>query len=429
MRVERDAAFADLTLHAALRRGTLGRRDRALATELVYGTLRLRGRIDYVLERVLERDLDKTGIGVRNLLRLGTYQLLFTGGIRPAAAVSEAVEIAKGAKLGRAAGFVNAILRQVSKRARTIRFPDLEEDPLGYLVHWGSLPPWLAERWLDGLGAVEAAALAEALVLPPPRTVRVRDPARVAEIARRLGGRRCRHAPAGVTDCKLDPVHAPGFDRGEFVVQDEASQLVPLLLGAAPGETVVDCCAAPGSKALQLAEAVGPDGEVIALDVHARRLSLVRREARRLGLANVRTLERDAIQGFDLRGRQRFPRILVDAPCTGLGVLRRNPDARWRLEPGDLGRLAAIQLRLLASAVRYLDNGGVLVYSVCSTDPEETEQVVSRFLESETKLVRDDPRPFLPEAARELVGPDGALRTWPHRHGCDGFYAVRLVRS
>jgi 16S rRNA (cytosine967-C5)-methyltransferase len=426
--VERDRAYADLALHAELRRSDLDRRDRALATELTYGSLRLRGRIDYELQSVLDRDLEKVDRNLRNLLRLGGYQLLFCSGIRQAAAVSESVDLAKNAGLGRAAGLVNAVLRQLARKAEATRFPDLEEDPVGYLMHWGSLPRWIAERWLDAFGPLEAAQLAESSLRPPPRTVRVSASADFDAVAKRLGGRPCRFAPRGLTELRSDPVQDRGFGEGEFSIQDEASQLVPQLLGAEPGETVVDCCAAPGGKALQLAERVGPEGEVIAFDLHERRLALVRRDARRLGLSNLRLLQRDATHGFDLRGAQVFRRILVDAPCSGLGVLRRNPDARWRLEPEDIPRMAERQLALLRSAARYLDDGGVLVYSVCSLDPEETDGVVEALLSAEKMLRRDTVAPWLPESARELVDREGALRCLPHRHGCDGFFAVRFVR-
>ncbi len=429
VRVERDRAYADLALHAALRRSDLDRRNRALATELTYGSLRLRGRIDYVLQHVLDREFEKVDLRLRNLLRLGCYQLLFCTGIRDAAAVSESVELAKSAGLGHAAGFINAVLRQASQKAGSARFPDLEDDPVGYLMHWGSLPHWMAERWLEALGGLEAAKLAEASLRSPPRTIRVSESADLDRVAKRLRGRPCRFAPRGLTQLRSDPVQDPGFRRGEFAIQDEASQLIPLLLGAEPGDTVVDCCAAPGGKAFQLAEQVGPTGEIIAFDLHANRLSLIRREARRLGLSNVRVLQRDATQNFDLRGAQRFRRILIDAPCSGSGVLRRNPDARWRLQAEDVPRMAERQLALLRSAARYLDEGGVLVYSVCSVDPEETVGVVKTFLESEPALRRDDVAPCLPESARELVDEEGALRCLPHRHGCDGFFAVRLVRT
>lgn len=429
VRVEADRAFADLALHAELRRAELGRRDRAFATELCYGALRLRGRIDAALEQVVDRDLSRIEPRVLNLLRLGAYQLLFLGGVRDAAAVSEAVELAKVVGLARAASFVNAVLRQLARRADRLSFPKPDEDPVGYLTRWGSLPEWLAERWLDQFGQAEAIALAEAMLKPPPRTIRVSQGVDLDEVVARLRGRRCRYAPRGVTGLRTDPVRDPGFEKGEFSLQDEASQLVPLLLGAELGETVVDCCAAPGSKTVQLAELVGPLGEVVALDSNAARLGLIRRNAQRLGLANVRALERDVTKGFDLQGRQHFRRILVDAPCSGLGVLRRNPDARWRIEADDLISAAERQLAILCSVARYVEPGGVLVYSVCTMAPEETSGLIARFLELESEFRVDDPRPHLPEAAAELIDPERALRTLPHRHDCDGFYAVRLLRS
>lgn len=428
LRVERDRAFADLALHTTLSALRPPRRERALATELTYGTLRLRGRIDAALAQVLDRPIERVELPVRNLLRLGAYQLLYLDRIHAGAAVSETVDLAKTLGLGRGAGFVNAVLRQLA-RLGEIQPPDLERDPHAWLVEWGSLPEWLAERWLDELGAQEAAALAEASLRAPPRTIRVSERADPDEVAKRFRARRCRYAPRGVTDLSVDPLRDPGFERGEFTVQDEASQLTPLLIGAKPGATVVDCCAAPGAKAAQLAEAVGPRGEVIALDVNPARLGLVHRTAARLRLGNLRILERDVAKGFDLRGRQRFDGILVDAPCTGLGVLRRNPDARWRIQPGDVAGAAERQLAILGSAARYVGDGGALAYSVCTLTPEETTGVISRFLAQHPDFRIDDPRPWLPAAAAELIDAEGALRTLPHRHGCDAFYGVRLVRA
>ena len=428
-RVERDRAYADLTLHAELGRGDLPRRERALATEMSYGTLRLRGRIDAALEQVLDRPLEKAEPTVRNLLRLGAYQLLFLRSVPDAAAVDETVKLARRVGRARAAGFVNAVLRQLARRRGNLRIPSLREDPVSHVEQYGSVPRWLAERWVEELGAEEAAALALAQVEAPPRTVRVSPGADKEALAKRLRARPCGRAPDGLTQLQRDPLRDAAFAAGEITVQDEASQLVALLLGAEPGDTVVDCCAAPGTKAVQLAQQVGPRGEVIALELHAGRIPLIGRSARRLGLDNLRILQRDAAQGFDLKGRLRFRRILIDAPCSGLGVLRRNVDARWRLSPEDVPRAADTQLRLLASATRYLEPGGVMVYSVCTMTPEETSGVIARFLAEHPKVRIDDPRPCLPAKAWDLVDADQALRTWPQRHGCDGFFAVRLVAT
>lgn len=429
-RVERDGAWADRVLSAALRESELAGRDRRLATELAYGTLRLRGRIDAGLRQVLDRKLESVETRVRNLLRIGGYQILVLHGVREAAAVSESVELARALGMERASGFVNAVLRQLARRAPELEYPTLEKDPLAHLTDWGSLPKWLAERWLEKLGPFEAARLAEVSTGAPPRTVRVSPGVDRRAVARRLDGSLCRFAPDGVTALERNPVRDPGFARGDFTVQDEASQLVCLLVGAAEGDTVVDCCAAPGGKSVQLAQQVGPTGEIIALELHDSRLGLIRQGARRLGLENIRVLARDVAKGFDLHGLLHFRRILVDAPCSGLGVLRRNPDARWRLGPADIEKCADEAYAILKSAARYVEPEGVLVYSVCTFTPEETSGVTERFLAEHRDFAVEDASPFLPEpAAKELVDETGALRTWPQRHGCDGFYAVRLVRA
>ncbi len=412
-RVERDSAWADLALHAALRESGLPRADRALATELTYGSLRLRGRLDAALAQALDRPVTEVEPAVRNALRLGAYQLLFMDRIEPKVAVSATVDLVRSVGRERAVGFTNAVLRALSAlvQDRALRFPDPDEQPVAYLTEWGSLPEWIAAAWVRQFGVDEAIELAEASLRPPPRTVRVSATSDVDDVATRLRGRRCARAPRGVTGCATDPVAEPGFERGEWTVQDEASQLVGVMVDAQPGMTVVDCCAAPGTKTFQLAEAVGPGGEVIALDSNESRLSFVYKGAERLRLRNVRPLVRDVAKGFDLRGPQSFPRVLVDAPCSGLGVLRRNPDARWRIGPDDVSRLADRQRELVSSAARYVDRGGTLVYSVCTFTPEETDGVARRFLEAHDEWTQD-----------------GELRTLPHRDGCDGFYATRFVR-
>lgn len=427
-RVELDRAFADRVLHALLAELDLPKRDRAFATELSYGALRMRGRLDSALQQVCTRELSSLEAGVRNLLRLGAYQVMFLERVRDAAAVDETVTLARANGLGRAAGFINAVLRELSSRGESLEFPKLATDPVDYLVEWCSLPRWLAERWLEQFGAEQAAELARNSYLPPPRTVRVSPGADLDQIARRLRGRRCEYSPQGITRIEIDPVSDSGFAAGEFSIQDEAAQLIALMVDAQPNQTVVDCCAAPGGKAVQLAQQVGPRGEVIALELHKHRLGLIRREAERLRLRNLRVLQRDVAKGFDLQGRLYFPRILVDAPCTGLGVLRRNPDARWSIMPGEIEPIAQRQFDLLDSVARYVEDDGALVYSVCTLTPEETTGVIDRFCESHPEFQIEDPRDRLPGTVRKLVDETGALRTLPHRHGCDGFYAVRLVR-
>lgn len=434
-RVERAGAYADLALHAALRRSRLAPVDRALATELVYGTLRWRGRLDFLLSRVLERDFNTLEPLVLTLLRVGAYQIVFTENVPDPAAVDQTVRCARALGAERATGLVNGVLRRLVRVHQKIPLPDLVEDPLGHLTGVLSLPPWIAERWLEIFGAEEAAMLAKASNAVPPLTARV-NPLRstrqalIEELVQRLpDARSCRLAPRGIVlGHRGHPAHDPAFLEGRFTIQDEASQLVVAYLEPKLGERILDVCAAPGTKTTAIAEEIGDAGEVVAVDRNARRLGLVGRDARRLGLTNITTREHDAtgsFHGFGARGA--FDRILVDVPCSGLGTLRRNPDARWRVRPGDPQRLAEIQRAILRNAATALRPGGVLVYSTCTLLPEENESVIESFL-SETRDFRLLPGDAAPGPTRALVGTDGFLRCFPHLHDSDGFFAARLER-
>ncbi len=434
-RVEESGAYADLALHAALAKSRLDARDRAFATELVYGTLRFRGRLDFLLAQVTGRPLARLEHGIVQVLRLGAYQLVFCDRVPDAAAVSESVRLAHAAGLSRAAGLVNASLRRLARERDTIALPSLAADPLAHLVHSLSFPRWLAERWIAAYGPDDAAALAEALNATPPRTLRanrlrIERDALLSELLPRFPvATACRFAPDGVTlGRRGDPAEDPAFQEGRMTVQDEASQLVVELLDPQAGERVLDACAAPGAKATAIAERVGATGEVIALDRNERRLGLVARDAARLGLGNLRVLLADAsadvIEGLDAAP---FDRILVDAPCSGLGALRRNPDARWRVQPEAIAQLAAVQRAILAAASKRLRPGGTLVYSTCTLTPEENDDVVTWLLASAPEL-RRAPETALPTSLRSLVGADAVLRCWPQHHDTDGFFAARLER-
>ncbi len=434
-RVSEAGAYADLALRAELARSALATRDRALATELVYGTLRWRGRLDALLARVLDRRLDALEARVLDLLRLGAYQIVFCDRVPGAVAVSQSVVLAHGSGLGRASGLVNAALRRLSRDYATIALPALADDPLGHLVHALSVPAWVAARWLRTFGPDEAAALATALNQPAPRTLRTnrrrlsREALLVELRGRNIDAIPCRFAQSGIRLIgPADPARDPAFVEGRMTMQDEASQLVVDLLDPQPGERVLDTCAAPGGKATASAERVGADGLVVALDRHERRLGLVSRDAERLGLENVRSRVADATHGLpDELEPGSFDRVLVDAPCSGIGAWRRNPDARWRVLADAPARLAAVQLAILRNAVPLLAPTGALVYSTCTLTPEENEAVVDALL-ARTPELRRTPLEALPRTLAPLLDADGALRTLPHRHDADGFFAVRLER-
>ena len=435
-RVQRAGAYADVLLHSTLARSTLTAPDRAFATELVYGTLRWRGRIDYLLSHCLDRrDLDKLEPLVATALRLGGYQILFAERVPTMAAVDESVRCVRAAGSERATGLVNAVLRRLAREHEQIDLPDLENDPLGYLMHALSLPMWIAGRFIELFGPEEAARLARACNEPPPLVVRA-NPHRgsvdelLVELRERFpDAQRTRWARHGIVlgrrgNAALDRA----FVEGRFTVQDEGSQLVVDLLDAQPGERVLDTCAAPGGKATALAERVGAEGLVHALDRNTRRLDLVSRAARRLGLSRLGCETRDATRSLHgIGGGEPFDRILVDVPCSGLGTLRRNPDARWRLSETDPKSLAETQLTLLRRAAGVLRPGGALVYSTCTLLPEENEGVVEAFLEEASGFERT-PRERVSENIRPLVDAQGQLRCLPHLHDTDGFYAVRIER-
>jgi 16S rRNA (cytosine967-C5)-methyltransferase len=365
------------------------------------------------------------------------YQLFFSDRIPANAAVDEAVRCVRAMGLERATGLVNAVLRRLAREGDKIEFPKLEDDPLDYLVHAGSLPLWLAKRWLAQFGPEEAAKLAQTMNEPAPVTLRINRTktsreAILPELRKRFPeAELCRYAPDGIIlGRKGDAGHDPAFLSGHFSIQDEASQLVVELLDPQPGERILDTCSAPGTKAAAIAERLNGDGHVLALDRHPRRLHLVGRGMRRLDIGGVATLERDATKSLEDLAKENgpFDRILVDAPCSGLGSLRRNPDARWRVRADDLEALGKIQRALLESAAAVLRPGGSLVYSTCTITPEENELVIKGFMATR-KNWKIAPADAAPDSIQKLIGEDGFLRLLPHLHDMDGFFAVRLIRG
>jgi 16S rRNA (cytosine967-C5)-methyltransferase len=333
----------------------------------------------------------------------------------------------------RAGGLVNAVLRNYLRRKDTLTFPDPVSAPAASIAARHSLPEWLAAQWLDQLGFPETEALAEASSRQPPLTLRANTLRTTRDGLLCLFGESgvsavpCAHSPHGImVEGRHQIPTLPGFREGMFTVQDEASKMVPLLLDPRPGERVHDCCAAPGGKATLLAQLMANSGELLATDISRAKLPLIREAAQRLGIDCL------AVATADLHRPETFPsglfdRILLDAPCSGLGVIRRNPEAKWRLTPDDIQRLAAAQKAMCANAATMLKKGGILVYSTCSTSREENELVVQDFLSRHPDYVLEDLNGLFP-GYRELFTTEGMFRAWPHRHGMDGFFAARLRR-
>lgn len=427
--------YADRTLDAALQRyPQLDPRDRGLATELVYGVLRQQGRLDYALAAFCKQPLAKLENRVLLLLRLGAYQILCLDRVPDSAAVDTTVQLTRQLKLERATGFVNGILRALGRGKAALTWPNPERAPLAHLQHTLSLPPWLAERWLLELGAAEAQQLASTLLEPAPFSVRVNtlktDRASFLAALTAAGhhGEPTRFAPEGVIIRERAPAPLPGDAQGWYQVQDEASMLVAHLLAPQSGEKLLDACAAPGGKTTHLAALTGNRAAITALDLYPQRVRLVGQGAARLGCSGITARTWDLTLPPPFLPAESFDGVLVDAPCSGLGVLRRNPEARWRLQPADIVVLAERQAMILKQAAALVKPGGRLVYAVCTVTPEETDRQVADFLTRNPDFQLQSLAGSVPENWRVLLDDQGCLRSWPHHFGLDGFFAARLLR-
>jgi 16S rRNA (cytosine967-C5)-methyltransferase len=427
-RVDEDRAFADIALQHAVERARLDARDAALCAEIVYGTLRWQRHLDWRLTPHLRRPLGRLDGWVRSLLRLTVYQILFLERVPHWAAVDEAVSLARlRARTPGPAEFVNAVLRALLRNPRP---PTTPTDPVEAAALAWSFPDWLARRWARRFGLETAERLMRAMNERPPITVRTNTlrttrghllgRLRDEEL---LAARPTDFAPEGVLVDRGHPSRWGAFADGWCVPQDEASMLIAWLLDPRAGEVVVDACAAPGTKTTHLAQLMDNVGLVVAMDPQAARLKLVDRAASRLGITIIESHLGTAATVAP-RWRDRADRALVDAPCSNLGVLRRNPEVKWRRSEDDLRSLARRQGEILVSAASTVKPGGALVYATCSLEPEENDGVVAEFLAANPDWRRDEIREF-------PVAPDqaGFVRCWPHVHGTDGFTAIRLRRS
>ncbi|MBX5435912.1 MAG: 16S rRNA (cytosine(967)-C(5))-methyltransferase RsmB [Alicyclobacillaceae bacterium] len=442
-RWETEGAFVNLALRQALSRHHLDERDRALCAELVYGCVQRRRSLDALLSEVCHRPLGDLDLGVLTILRMAVFQLAFLAKIPPYAALNEAVRLCKQ-RAPQAAGFVNAALRAYLRRPEPAgeRLRRLAErapswaDAMG-LVH--SYPTWLVERWERCFGRSRTVAMLQACNEPGHLSLRVNvlrsDRQRVLEaIQSRCGPDAAVPSvlsPVGIRLLRgIDVSHWDLYRRGEVSVQDEGAMLVAPLLLPASHRVLLDMCAAPGGKAAHLAELQGDTGVIDACDVHPHKLELMIKAFRRLGLHSIRAKVADARRLVDDPANLgRYHAVLLDAPCSGFGVLRRRPDIRWRRHPGEIEQLGQLQAQLLAAAVHLVRPGGIVVYSTCTLWPEENDERIRELLDACAGLVRvDDIRAQLPDALRDDAGAGGLWLT-PERFGTDGFFMVRLRKA
>ena len=435
LKVDTRKAYADILLDHSLKKFPLPLRDRALVTQLVYGTLRWRGRIDWHIGGSVPRPLSQMNPYLRNLLRLTLYQLLFLDKIPDYAAVHEGVELAKRYRGPRAASLVNGVARRILRERDNLHIPALQDDPAPYLSISFSHPEWLVRKWLDYFGREETAALLKANNAESPLTLRANRLKGSRELlleTLRSKGFEATPTPWSPQGIQLKSVAAvdqlPGFQEGLFQVQGEASQLIGFLLDPKPGERVLDACAAPGGKTTHLAELMEDKGEVIATDVSARGLEKLKENVQRLGLKSSRAVAADVSEGLKGALAGPYDRILIDAPCSGLGTLRAHPEAKWHREERDTQRLSRLQKRILKGLFPYLKPGGILVYATCTLSREENEEVVEDFLSHQRDCGLEDAAGYLPLEAASLVREKYFLAL-PHKHNTDGFFAARIKKA
>jgi len=430
---------SDLPTAIAAERGKLAdERDRALAADIATGVQRWRGQLDHLIASIAKRPIDRLDPEILEVLRLSAYQLLHLTRVPAAAVVDDAVTMARNLRKKSAAGFVNAVLRGLARRRTALPLPPRPSDPfdevsaLDYLSITLSHPRWLAERWYRRMGLGAAEAWMRFDNAPAPLTLRVNtlrtDRDRLVHQLDRddVIVRPGLYGPDALIVESGQPLAADRTEPGSFMVQDEASQLVPLLAGRAPGARVLDTCASPGGKTTALAAAMGDHGLLVACDVRTKRMALLRKVVDASGAHHVRLVQADLTAPLPFSTL--FDTVLVDAPCSGLGTLRRDPDIRWRRVEADLQPLAAAQRQMLDHAAQMVRPGGRLIYATCSSEPEENEQVLSDFQAGHPEFVAVDARRAAPDLPTSVVDARGHLRTEPHRHGLEAFFGAVFER-
>ncbi len=424
-RVEEESAFASVLLTA--KEEGLQPNDRSLCHELVMGVLRRQLWLDYLIAHYANRPVERLDLPVRLALRLGLYQLRFLSRVPAGAAVNESVNLARVARLRSAEPLVNAVLRRATREPEYDPVTGIA-DPIEKVAVETSHPSWLIERWTKAFGIDEATAFARANNEAPPvafRVVNQRGDANEIIAALRSAGASL--SPSQITPGAWRVTGAVDLLReftrtGCIYIQDEASQLAARIVDARAGDRVLDVCAAPGSKTTQLADLAGDQALVVAGDLHEHRLRTLKKISATHGLNSIRCAIFDGLRDLPFHDFT-FARVLVDAPCSGTGTLRRNPEIRWRISTGDIEDLSARQGCILQNASRMVKAGGRLVYSTCSVEPEENEQVAAEFLEQTDDFIQVA-LPLSPS----LMTTAGAARTWPHRDGADGFFIAAFER-
>ncbi len=427
MRVDGANAWSDGSLKRTIAKNKLDSREAALATRLSYGVIQNRMLLDYYISHYCAQKADKLESVIRNILRIGGYQILFMDKIPHHAAVNEAVEMTRRAGRPKAAGMVNAVLRKFV--ANWMNMPALPGATADYLSVRYSHPKWLVARLMDLLGPEEAEDYLRMNNEVVPTTIQtntLKTTAEELERELRAAGVTVEKHP-WLTGCfevsaTGDLEGLPAFTEGRFMVQDAAARLVAVIAQPDQTDRVLDICAAPGGKSFALAIDMQDKGQIVSCDIHPHKLKLIESGAQRLGITSIRAAQADGREHHEAWD-QSADLVVADVPCSGLGIIRKKPDIRYK-NPKELAQLPAIQLAILKNASTYVRDGGTLIYSTCTVLPEENEQVVEKFLSEHSDFELDTFDLPLPIGKHS-----GHLTLWPQRYGTDGFYICRLRRK
>ncbi|WP_370866571.1 16S rRNA (cytosine(967)-C(5))-methyltransferase RsmB [Saccharibacillus sp. JS10] len=430
--VEENAAYSNLLLNRTLQQAELSPADAGLATELVYGTIARQATLDYFLNQFIKSEVKRLNPWVRSLARMSLYQIRYLDRIPAHAAVNEAVEIAKKRGHQGIASMINGVLRSILREGDNLSIPeDLPTAERIALQH--SHPQWLVERWMTQYGEETAEAVCVANNQPPKVSIRVNTlRADRDELMRELEqeGHIVTASPLSASGIIVESGGNMANDHlyrdGRFSIQDESSMLVAEALSAEPGMSVLDCCAAPGGKTAHIAEKMGNKGRIVANDLHEHKQRLIVEQAERLGLTCIESSVGDAMALNQQFEPASFDRVLLDAPCSGFGVIRRKPDLRWAKTPDDAAAIARLQRQMLSSVAELVKPGGLLVYSTCTIEREENQRAVAEFLRDHAEFIAE---PFEVPALEQQPQVGGAgVQILPNQFGSDGFYIARLRR-
>ncbi len=427
-RVERTDAYLEKLLDNELKTSELNGPDKALLYEIVHGVTRWQGRLDWILNGFYKGQFSKAIPNLKNGLRVALYQILFLDRIPDHAAVNEAVEFVKKLQGQKPADLTNAILRNIIRSKNAIRYPDPNEDIIGYLSAYYSHPAWMVKRYLDRFGRAETEKLLNANNEKPYLTLRVNAiKTTIQDFKSLLEQVNLKYRPGKFLEEFVQLQNLTNitawdyYTKGYFNIQDESAGLAVRLLDVEPGMNVLDMCAAPGGKTAYLGSLMKNTGKIIAIDRYDGRLKLVRKNNERLGLTIVDTIESDALE-FE---SEPFDRVLADVPCSGTGTLSKKPDIKWKKDIFDLRRMSDMQFKLLSKAATLVKKDGVVVYSTCSIEPEENFEIVKKFLESHPNFKFESAKS---KVSDNLVDENGCIQTYPHKHLMDGAFAAKLVR-